>query len=302
MIRHFEHAAIDKKKWDEAICKSSNAMVYAYSWFLDVVSPGWNALIENDYACVFPLTWRKKYGYQYLYQPFFTQQLGVFSNDEHIETEKFLHAIPSSYRLIEIQLNASNTCQAKDFKSSVRLTHHLDLSGSHAKIQSSYSENLKRNIKRAVNSEIKISKEKNAHAIIQLFRTTKGKEISQLKEHDYEILKRLIGEAGKKNLVTILGAQISGESLCAGAVFLHSDHEYIFLFSAADEKARETGAMSLLIDAFIQEHCNSNMQLDFEGSMDSNLARFYKSFGSKEVVYLQIKKNNLPFYIQWFKK
>lgn len=56
-----------------------------------------------------------------------------------------------------------------------------------------------------------------------------------------------------------------------------------------------------MIDSFIKEHSREDNILDFEGSMDVNLARFYKSFGSKEVVYLQILKNNLPVIIRWLK-
>jgi hypothetical protein len=90
--------------------------------------------------------------------------------------------------------------------------------------------------------------------------------------------------------------------LAAGVLFLHSNHEYILIFSAVNEEARQTGAMSLLIDTFIRSHANEKMNLDFEGSMDANLARFYKSFGAEEVVYLQIKKNNLPIPIRWLKQ
>ena len=87
----------------------------------------------------------------------------------------------------------------------------------------------------------------------------------------------------------------------AGAIFLKSTHSYIFLFSATNDEAKEKGAMSLLIDSFIRDHANVDHLLDFEGSMNVNLARFYKSFGSKEVVYLQILKNDLPFIIRWLK-
>jgi hypothetical protein len=59
--------------------------------------------------------------------------------------------------------------------------------------------------------------------------------------------------------------------------------------------------MSQLIDSFIRDHSGEEVYLDFEGSMDLNLARFYKGFGSKEVVYLQIRKNNLPGIIRWLK-
>ncbi len=41
----------------------------------------WDALVWNDYEAVMPLTWNRKYGIAYLYQPFLTAQLGVFGND-----------------------------------------------------------------------------------------------------------------------------------------------------------------------------------------------------------------------------
>jgi hypothetical protein len=59
--------------------------------------------------------------------------------------------------------------------------------------------------------------------------------------------------------------------------------------------------MSAIINSFIREHSGEKLYLDFEGSMDANLSRFYKSFGSKEIVYLQIRKNNLPVLLRWLK-
>ena len=152
MIRYLEHHQVDKKKWDRCIHESSNALVSGASWYLNSVSPGWNALVEDDYVSVFPLTWRKKYGFHYLYQPFFTQQLGLFSTEKKITEKKlqtFLDAIPGQYRFVEIQLNVANVCTQPEFKISERITHHLDLNNSYEKICNAYSENLKRNIKRA---------------------------------------------------------------------------------------------------------------------------------------------------------
>lgn len=59
MIIFLQHQAIDKQKWDSCIKECGNGMTYAYSWFLDIVSPGWAALVEDDYSAVFPLTQRK---------------------------------------------------------------------------------------------------------------------------------------------------------------------------------------------------------------------------------------------------
>ncbi len=79
MIHYQENYQLNKQKWDACIAKSFNGIIYAYSWYLDIVSPGWKGLVEDDYISVMPLCSRKKIGISYLFQPFFTQQHGVFS-------------------------------------------------------------------------------------------------------------------------------------------------------------------------------------------------------------------------------
>jgi len=52
--------------------------------------------------------------------------------------------------------------------------------------------------------------------------------------------------------------------------------------------------MPWLIDAFIKENAGKPVTLDFEGSNNPGLARFYSSFGAKKVVYQQFTRNSLP--------
>jgi len=81
-ILYFKNQEIDKKKWDHAIRHSVNNIMYAYSWYLDMVSPGWDALIQGDYDVVMPVTWHKKWGVKFLMQPMFAKMLGIFSNQQ----------------------------------------------------------------------------------------------------------------------------------------------------------------------------------------------------------------------------
>ena len=62
MIKYLKYEHIDKEKWDECIEQSFNGVIYAYSWFLDVVCEEWEALVEGDYERVFPINFRKKAG------------------------------------------------------------------------------------------------------------------------------------------------------------------------------------------------------------------------------------------------
>ena len=304
MIRHLVHDSIDKAKWDRCVEASPNGIVYAKSWYLDIVSPGWEGLVDEDYSAVFPLTCRRKLFIHYLYQPFFTQQLGLFGTEQHIHEKKtmlFLDAIPEKFRLVEIQLNTGNALKHSDgYALNARLTHHLSFAESKERLYAMYSQNVKRNLKKASESSIAVSPVDPAD-VVSLFRRNRGRNIATLGKAEYNTLEMLLEEAGKRRLLTCLGAFSPDKLLVAAAIFLKSMHSYIFLLSGQTPEGRNTGGMSAVINHFIMDHAHENNYLDFEGSMDPNLARFYKSFGSEEVVYLQIRKNKLPAPIRWLK-
>lgn len=305
MIRYIKHNEIDRAKWDECISHSFNGVIYAYSWYLDIVCPGWEALVEEDYRKVMPLTGRSKMGINYLYQPFFTQQLGVFSLDKLAgnNVTDFLLAIPSRFKLIEISLNIFNKPgHAEGFVLKPSLTHELDLISSYDQLYKQYSENAKRNTKKAIKHQLTIAEKVKPKEVIALFKGTKGKEVESFRETHYEMLERLIAECVRRGNGQMWGVNDKSGKLCAGAFFIQSNGKVIFIFSGRSDEAKGNGSMFFLIDRFIAANAQRNLILDFEGSNDPDLARFYKGFGSKECVYLQVRKNNLPPLIRWLKK
>ncbi|MFM7217983.1 MAG: GNAT family N-acetyltransferase [Flavobacteriales bacterium] len=296
MIQYLPHHAIDRERWDRCVTASDSPLVYAMSWYLDIVAPGWNALVMDDYRSVFPLPYRKKWGLKYVYQPAFTQQLGCFGEGN---VDDFLLTIPEEFRLVDLQLNHVNTCHR--FKTETRPNLVLSLQLPIEHLRKSYSENVRRNIKKSHSHGLALDESVTIDSIIELFRNHKGKAIRGLKEMDYSTLKLICSEATKRNLLELHAARHPVEGLQAGAVFLRSPHGWIFLFSAVDPAGRSTGAMSALIDRFIERHAGESCVLDFEGSTDPDLYRFYKSFGSRESVYLRIRMNRLPFPLRLFK-
>ena len=48
MVSYLRHNEIDKGKWDACIRLSENSLVYAYSWYLDIIHPGWEAMVKDD--------------------------------------------------------------------------------------------------------------------------------------------------------------------------------------------------------------------------------------------------------------
>jgi hypothetical protein len=296
MINHLQRADINTERWDDCIRNASNGLVYGYSWYLDLVSPEWEALVEGDYRCVFPLTHRRKFGINYLYQPFFTQQLGVFSTDPLSQkiVRSFIEAIPPKYRFAEINLNSENRLDRDKFNIVRRLNLELDLNCPYENLYKNYSQNTKRNIKKARAVGVTVAKNIRPDDLIALFRQNKGKEILHLVDKDYLLLKRVVYACLQKGMAQVWGAYTATNDLCAGIIFIFSHQRVIFYFSATSTTARENGAMPFLIDTFIDEYAQTPVIFDFEGSNDINLARFYKSFGAVENHYHQLVVNKLP--------
>jgi len=194
---------------------------------------------------------------------------------------------------VEINLNESQGILAenpvwdtndKNIRFIQNLNLKLSLNQSYKELLSRYSQNTKRNLKKARESGVSIVNTTSVTEIIEMFRQNRGKDIKKMNDLAYTILQSLAAECNQRGYLRILGAVADGK-LCAGVVFVSWNQHHILLFSAVNTQARHNGAMSLLVDSFIKEHAGSNGILDFEGSNDVNLARFYRSFGSVENFY-----------------
>lgn len=303
-IKYLTHSDIDFKKWDICIASAYNGIIYAYSWYLDITCPGWEALVEGDYETVMPLTAGKKYGINYLYQPYFTQQLGVFSLkklDSEV-AENFINAIPKIYKFIEINLNTFNKIQNPQLISKRNVTYELDLIRSYDKICKDYSTNTKRNIKKAFENKIYLAKGTQPEHLITLFRNDKGEDLKKLNDSDYERLKKLMLLTMSFKLGQLYFAFNEKHEVCGGAFFVTAHQKSIFLFSSSNKEGKEKSAMFAIIDGFIKINSERNITLDFEGSNIEGLARFYGSFGAKPCEYISVKVNKLPPLIRVFKK
>ncbi len=302
MIHYIEHKNIDKKKWDHCINNASNASVFVYSWYLDIVCKHWCALILNDYEAVFPIAPQSKYSIHVIYQPFFTRYFGAYSRTK-ISTDvlnDFVAAIPNKFKSIDICLHENSTFKKTNFKIHERKFQYLSLAEKYDSLQKEFSENTKRNVKKAIKNNLRVSSEIAPEKIVTLFRTTKGGELTVFKPKDYAILIDLMNMCVKKNKGKSM-AVYDGEELCAAAFFMFDNNRFTFLKSGVTELGKVKGAMHLLFDSFIKENSGKACLLDFGGSSVDSVARFYKQFGAKDCVYLRIKKNNLPTLVKWIK-
>lgn len=294
MMHYLEHDQIDRKKWDALI--SDHGFIYAQTWYLDVVHPNWEALVLNDYEAIMPLTGGKKFGVPYLYQPFFVQQLGIVSRRPLSAKEQtdFLLSIPQKFRFAEIRLNESNTfdecIQNIEYHRNVVLNLNRDYEG----IRANYHNNTRRNLAKAEGNGLDIVYETKLEEIIALFRANRGANVKVWGDSEYATLLRLNETANRGHHSFIVGVKhLETNELLCGGMFLMNEKRVIFLFSGCSEHGKQLNAMTLMMDKVIKDFANKVEVLDFEGSDDDNLARYYLGFGGEAVKYPAYTYNNM---------
>ena len=300
-IKYLRYKEIDKAKWDACISNAPNGLIYGYSFYLDCMAKQWDALVLNDYEAVMPLTWNKKYGFYYLYQPAFTASLGVFGKNLTKEIiDDFVSMLPSKFKLVEISLNSGNIVGDSRPFSLLRSNYILPLNRSYEQLYKSYRDNHKRNITKAFQLGCRVSKEIAIDEIIQLNKE-QLQHVDGTKPGDYPNFKKLYELLKSRKQAEAYAIIDPKNKILASAVFffLHNRAYYIMVGNHPDGKT--IGASHALIDAFIKDHAGQNLILDFEGSDIRNLAFFYRGFGATEEIYPALKINRLPFYVKWLK-
>ncbi len=283
MIRFYQHNEIDSIQWNRCIEHSSFPTVFADYDLLSLVSPGWCALIEGDYEAVMPLPSRCKWGVSYVFTPFFISRLGLFaapapSAEKMLE---FVKALPQHYRQCDLCLNTDNDVSMLPSDSYMMMVSHgLDLNFSYEALQANYAENTRRNIKAADKFALSLTTAEISQ-IVDLFVHNRGKQGVGFKKADYEMLVSMVDFWNQRNLVDLVGVKDENGKLIAGACFLKDHQRRWFLFSGRDNAESDKRAMFYLIDEYIKQHAGANLILDFNGSMNPNVARFYAGFGAQ---------------------
>lgn len=301
-IQYLSHQQIDKKRWDHLISHAPGGTLYGQSWYLDAVCPGWQALATTDYSRIMPLTSRRKYGFNYLFQPLLSQQLGIFSQThlKPAEVDEFIGVIPPVFKLIEITLNDQNPPGAL-FPVNKHITCRLNLNISYTQIQERYSVNTGRNLKKALLENLRFRTNITLHEFLELLQKDKSAGARILVNNkNRPALLRLIPVLLNRNAGMICGVRDRHGDLLAAALIGQDKGFHYYLAPAMNEEGREVRAMFYLIDRYIHLYAGLPATLDFEGSDIESVARFYTGFGAASFNYTSLRINRLPWPLnQW---
>ncbi len=297
-INHITHENIDFDKWDKTVLSSEFPLVFAQSFYLNATAPNWNALVINDYESIFPLTIKSKFGYNYLPQPPFTSQLGVFGKVNNEIEKMFYDYIKLNFKLIEIELNASNKLITEN--TFAKKTFVINY-----KNEFEYNQNTKRNIKKANDNKFKVElvvEDDYLQLSKQIINPFLINEIG-LSNSIVNIFNDLLISSIYNKKLIVFKTIDSQNNIKAIAYFIYNEKHALYLKGVSINKTENNGSMHLLLDYAINYFKERVLFFDFGGgSVNLRLAQFYSGFGATELNYNFLKINDLPIFINWIKK
>lgn len=292
-LQYLHRNQVDTVKWDQCIDKAPNGLIYAFSFYLDHMAPGWSALVLGDYEAVMPLPWRRKFGISYLYHPAFTQQLGIFSKtgltDELVTA--FMNELPGHFRYAEMTLNYAHPQQAM----AQRINFVLSLQEPYKQIRAGYKQDLVKNLKKACRFPLSYANEADHKLILDTYKAFNGSRTPHVTGDDYARFDKLF--TFSKESIVARSVKEEGRLLSAALLFCHKNRLYL-LASVTWPEGRSREANHFLLDRLIAEFAGSKMVLDFEGSDLPGVKHFYSNFGGVNQPYFFYRYNYLPWWVK----
>ena len=301
MIVYHKNNEIDREQWDNCIRNSPGVNPYAYSWFLDLMAPGWQALVDDDYDSVFPVPGFNRFGIQYIATPVFLQQLGAFSPDKPASEAivEFLDYMPDFFKLID--LCVGQKIENDRYKVTEKINFILDLSKPYETISDNFSNHCKRNIESSIKKKPELVSDITPEEIINLFLQNKGKEINDIKIRDYQRLKNLMNFCIKNKKGRIIGVRAARKRLIFGIFLVEIRGSKTILLVVNTPQSRERRIGYFVANELIKNYSSTRTILDFAGSSIPSIASFMESFGCVKVPYYRIYRNKLFWPVSMFK-
>jgi hypothetical protein len=302
---YLQHKEINKTRWNDCISRAENSLIYAYSFYLDSIAPQWQALIDEEYNWVLPLTSNSKFGIRYLYQPNFTQQLGVFfKKDANVPWKEIISWLQKKFLFFEVNWNYLTPAHllANSIHYSPGTNFLLNLSDSYNGIATNYHNDLKKNLKQSNKFGLTYQTQLVYEKSIDLYIEHYGSRMPHVTNTHYNAFKCICRHAANNNQLVCREVTNDDNETLAIALLLKDSKRLYNLMNTTTNEGRRMHANHFLIDAIIKEFSHSNLILDFEGSDLTGVRSFYENFGAVNQPYLKIKYNRLPWPLRLLKK
>lgn len=313
MIRYISHEEINRSQWDACINEAPNGLIYALSWYLDIVSPGWAAFVkeaQGRYIAVLPLPERRKFGMRYLKQPLFAQQLGLFYLElpTPADWQQVAHLMRKQFRFItRYAFNTSNTdllpAGGPQLTGVTFTTYYLSLRPAYPQLLANYKPNRRWRLNQARRRGLRLERTTDIDLLVRIFAENTAPKIYGVigEAYEYRLLRALYTATSQRGLAYMWQARTASGEVGAMILLFKFKKQLTYIFNASTAAGKEAGAISVLLDEIFKTYAGQDLSFDFEAPEVANVAHFYSSFGSVAAPFLTITADRLPWPVRQLK-
>lgn len=293
MIKRVSRKKLDVNKYTECLNRSVNYRIYAEVFYLDaLLDNNWDCYVLNDYEAIMPLPFVKKFGFKFIVQPIYCQQLGVF-HQENFSKETFQRFEKKLHRNLvrAYAFNEENT-EMFEPKGVKRVNQILDIRQSFNIIFENTLKDRKKDFRRNDVEELKIIKETNIYKFIEIQQSNH----SFTEKLDLNLFQNFLTNNSISNHLIQFTLNTKDDKTLCSALVLQAKKRIILLSSARNKNIETKGGFAYLIYKIIEHFSGNQYIFDFEGSNLEGVNKFNKSFNAKINMYttycnLSFKKN-----------
>ena len=297
------------------LCETEGSRIPLFQqyWWLETVCEGkqWNVLLAEQtngfIDGALPYLIGKKFGLRYILQPQLTQFCGPWYNHHPLTGDpvEFEHHVGER---LATQLDALHTriCLMrfspmvtdwlpfywKGYHQTTRYTYRFDPLPLPEQLEMMADRGRKRQLeeaRKAYTIDRNIESEEFVSLHNEYWEQRSGKDLLHR-----EFLSRVINTALNRKQALIYGLRDNSGNLVAARFVVFDDRCAYALLSAMRPDALRN-SMTLLVWALLSDLHEHTQAFDFEGSMDSGIEHFYRSFGAHQTPYFEVSKYRPSF-------
>ncbi len=294
---------IDGLKWNNRVHESENGLIYSTTQFLNgMCGRQWLGLIWNNYEYVMAVPFRKKYGIRYVYQPAFTQQLGVVGHFPPKEIiQQCIDALQVRFKYINYPFNFAQQGCLQNEVYKTRTNYTVCLHEPAATLTQRLSAHFNKSLRRLQKLDFKYMICTDFRFVIAQHRKINGAAIGSYTTKDWQALTELCKHFANEKKLIVREVVLEGELVCA--CLLVQDAKRIYnLVSFVNAAGKKAEANYFLYYNLMAEFSGKQLLLDLEGSDVTGIANFYLKMHPQKEQYAVMHYNNLPAIMQLFKK
>lgn len=285
-----------------ALCQQEALALHAQAWWWETstLGKGWDALIVEEadrVLAAMPYHIARRWGIHALLLPVHTQYqpLSIAPDAPDDIYERLVTALEATCRknhIAWVQMQGFyptpfvQALQTQGFTTQERTTYRIDSIPPRETLPASFSENKRRQIRKAVGFELVDLSAEDFYTFHRHCMEAQGKRIDYPEAWAQAVLPEAVRQAQGRLLATR-----NKDGQLAAAMFLAWDHKRAYyLLPTYDPAYKDSGAMTWLTHEALCLAHEKGLGFDFEGSMTPSIASSYLQFGGQAVVYHRIEK------------